>query len=235
VPPRLYRTGAPDLTTLGLAQLRSSPVFPLPLLSLLPLTRLFARIVLLEQPAALRSRSSWDRWGNIAYPFSFEKSKALSPFEPRRAKIRRAPMPPISRPTLSVQDSFLPSIPLSRRCSLRLNTAVSILVCFAVFAVLSSLRSSFRTNSSSLHLPLDKTPAATVSHKTETYHLRPPEPLHGKGRIPALTAALQPSYTSSTGAARPQAMPPAHYGALVWYLSDNVRRRGDPALRRPFS
>jgi hypothetical protein len=78
--------GAPDLTPLGLAQLRSSPVFPLPLSSLLPLTRLFARSVPLEQPVALRSRSSWDRWGSIAYPFPSKRarySRHSSPGGPR--------------------------------------------------------------------------------------------------------------------------------------------------------
>ena len=188
-PPRLYRTGGSGSYPTRPRSTPIQPGFPLPLSSLLPLTRLLARSVLLEQPVALRSRSSWDRWGSIAYPFPSKRarySRHSSSGGPRSGGPQRF------RYLVQHYRSRIHSPhqgPSLDDAHFVLNTAVSVLVCFAVFAVFSSLRSSFRTDSMPLHLPLDQTPATTAIHKAETYHPRSPEPFMGRGRIPALTAA----------------------------------------------
>jgi hypothetical protein len=168
--------GASDLTPLGLAQLRSSPVFPSPPLSRacchslhFSLDRCFSN----SQLPSVLVHLGID--GETSPTLFLRKEQGTLAIRAQEGQDQEGP----DASDISSNTIGPGSIPSHQGPSLDdahfvLNTAGSILVCFALFAVFSSLRSSLRTDSLSLHLSLDETPAATVTHKPETYHPRPP-------------------------------------------------------------
>jgi hypothetical protein len=162
-------------------------------------------------------------------PLSFEKSKAPSQFEPRMTKIGRAPMLPIYSPTLSVRDSFLlinPPLPTTlTSSSTQLYPFPFILLSSQFYRLFT--RSSGRTRHHFTYrsIKLQRQLLATKPRLTIfvplNLFLRRGDSNSDDGFATFLY--VDHGRREATGDALL-----LHYGALVWYLSDNLRRRGDP-------